>query len=340
MSLSRLVRYGLVVCYTLSASGFIAAAQLGDIRIDSHRGKILDARISLIGALQEDSPFLFRQASVEAYQQHQVEYSKLHTRLLIDPVLSGNPPYIAISSIGAVNRKEFTVVLENLSANPVQFKQYKITLLPPPNIVPLPKKNRIISPAEVLWQLLTLLGPQRGLTRAQAMAELNYLRDGGLSSAGGQHLIFHLHENKISQELISGFKKFLTAEERQLFNQALGQGASAAITKTLLTPAGQSILSRLLDEGIASAAQWDSDSEQTVSADMPGKLQALKNRIVEIESVEKFKTETMTAVMKPAAQAKLPSARPWLLSRRTWVMVASVWAVFFLLALFRLVRHP
>ena len=310
----------------------VFAAEFCQLEIESYLGKILDARL-ILDAGKVDSNTQFRHATQSDYQKNNLPYDDLHRRILIESVSSAAPPYIAISSIGVINQASFAVLLKVETEQQVRFEPCHISLAKVPVIEPKVRPKPVLSPSQILSRLLTLLSSGRGLTRAEAMSELQHLQMKTSAHAGEQRFIISLQgdplEDHLDEEFIIGLRALMTPEEEKLFAQSVSEhGTVATVLDVLFSTPDRLLLSRLLQKGLTEVVANNGAASAEI---LQQQLAVLENQLARSQS-EAFRPD-MAIVTPPPKESivqKMQLQR-WILSFKFWLGLSAVCAsVFFI----------
>ncbi len=314
----------------------LSVAETCRLKIDSYLGQTLDARWVLDAAGDKLAEMRFRHASSAHYKERNLPYTDLHRRILVEPVLSAVPAYVAISSIGVLNQKMSTVLLEIDTAEAVRFEPCHIRLTRAPIIEPEVSPKRTLTAPEILSKLLVLLSADQGLTHAEVMAELRSLQTDDFMRSGERRLIVALRENSVDKEFTEGLRALMTFEEEQLFSQKLERGATAAVTNILFSVSGKPLLNRLLQEGLTERLTDDG----AVSAEMlQRQLSVLENQLAYAQS-ETVRSEEIPIVSRPHEQSTWKAKfYQWVALPYFWWGLAMVSGVGFLMVIGRYIVH-
>ena len=313
------------------AAGAVHAVELGKLQVDSVVGRILDSRIVLDESEKDRaSRHQFRQASEDQYKKMQLDYTELHRRILVEPVFSALPPYLAVSSIGAVNRSVFTVVIEVLTDTQSRFKPYQFVLDDMQEVQVVPPRPKTLSASEVLFLLLGMLASNHGLEKATAMAELRQLQSGGDTAAGYERLIIGLSDDAVSPAFIDGLSMLMTADEKKRFDEDLTQSKAVAVTSALFSLRGRLLLSRLLDQGIAGAIDSGGEAKPEAAQEQ---MRSLQNRLAELEA-QIAEPRRMPVQQEVSDVSEGKAAGRWLLSRSFWLGTSLFCMLAFLALIF------
>lgn len=293
---------------------------------DSYLGQILDARLPLGAVSANQKNTRVGHALPDNYKHHGIPYTEMHERILVEPILSGESSYVAISSIGVFNQKEMTVLFEINSNGDVRFKPCDISATPAPVIKPESLPERVLTAPEILSKLLVLLGIQQDFTQAEIMAELRRLRSSDPLRPDERRLIIALSEKDLDKSFMKGLRALMTFEEEQLFEQNLKHGAVVAVTDSLFSLAGKSLLNRLMRQGLP---QKPLESKAVSTQVLQQQLAAMGNQLAYVRSEAMLQDNKAAIAAEPRGNLVLEIFYQWAALPYTWWGIALVSGMIF-----------
>ena len=319
-----------------------AAVELGELQIESAPGQTLDIRIPIIASPQELEGIRLLPHNVALYRKVSTEHTDLHERIVMELVATAKP-YIAVSSIGAVNRKRFDLAVGLAMPKGELVKKYSVMLTPPP-----PPARNVLTAAQVLSQILNRIANATGMSRVAVLGGLRQVI-GDEADAKVRRIIFRLGDKPPGREFTDGFRALLTDKAKAAFEKDLkARGALHAINRALFADPDHVVLKKLLSSTSTDAAYTAGGSDNQMDA-MKEKMVAMENQItalkqlLEDESGGQKDSSRQSApdsswfesVRKYAAEQGLDKRT--LFSRPFWFTLAGFWTLLLLLMLLR--RH-
>ena len=203
-----------------------AALELGEIRVSSEEQQILDAEVSLHGIETDNlSNWHIIPADQDEYQAQGLQYiNGLHDRLVMEIVASASEPYVAVSSIVSINRRNFDLIVRIGNGKESVQKIYQVVLKEPP--APIVEVIRAMTPAEILNYLTNKLATLQKISRAEAWGQLQSLVT-ETDQGGEQKLITSINSAELSLSFTIGIGALLNERQKAFFNRIKAESGNA-----------------------------------------------------------------------------------------------------------------
>ena len=333
----------LFVAIALCAAAPASALELGTLVVGSRPGQILDAKIILLDTdtarLQTWHPI---PASADDYRAHNLDYiPSLHSRIVMETVLTDDPPYIAVSSIGAVSQRAFDLLVQISNNTQHLSRPYRLSLKEPISFEPAPAK--VMTPAETLSYLLAQLAGGE-VSMQVVLATLKETVDAETNQAGQKRLILRFSSPHLDESFIAGIRAMLSEQRVATFDHIRANTNDAqAVNDILFAQQDFSVLKKLLHAATISFLTEDANSEQQLEF-IKERVAVLENKLSELEYTlarQPDKGSTIEPTINRSLYAWLVSRqwddpRSWL-TRPVWAVVTLFWAI---LLFFFIWRRP
>lgn len=331
----------LFVLACVGAANPTFALELGAMTVASRPGQILDAKIILldtdIAQLQSWYPI---PASGKDYQAQGLDYIQpLHGRIVMEIVVMAEPPYIAISSIGPVNRRAFDLLVQISNTQQHTSRHYRLVLKE--SISFTPPAVKVMTPAETLSYLLAQLAS--GEVSIQAvLATLKEAVSADENQAGRRHLILRFLSPQLDESFIAGLRAMLSEQHAITFDHIRENTNDAqAVNDILFAQQDFSTLKKLLRLATMSSLSRDAEPNQRLEF-MKERIAVLENKLSELEYMlaQQSNTETINQQSIDRRIYAWLVRRQWddprlLLTRSVWVGFAAFWVVLLCLFIWR-----
>ena len=326
-----------VLCTATPAS----ALELGTLSVVSRPGQILDAKIILLDAATARSrSWYLIPASADDYIAHNLDYiPSLHSRIVMETVLTADPPYIAISSIGSVSQRTFDLLVQMSDDDRHLSRSYRLSLKKPISFKPAPAK--VMTPAQTLSYLLAHLAG--GEVSMQAvLATLKETVDAETNQAGQKRLILRFSSPRLDESFIAGVRAILSEQRAATFDHIRANTNDAqAVNDILFAQQDFSTLKKLLHAATINFLTEDANSDQQLEF-IKERVAVLENKLSELEYTlarqadKKFAVEPTLSRSLDAwlSQRQWEDPRFWL-TRPVWIAFTLFWAILLLFFVWR-----
>ena len=350
MSKYRLFLWFVFGCSVL---GSATALELGEITVGSEEKQILDAEIALSDIGSDNlSDWYVISVDRDKYRAQGLQYiNGLHDRLVMEIVTSAPAPYIAVSSIVSINRRNFDLIVRIGNGKRNLQKIYQVVLKEPP--VPIVEVIREMAPAEMLNYLTNKLATAQNISGAEAWGQLRSLVT-ETNQEGEQKLIANINSAELSLSFTLGIIALLNDRQKTFFNRIKAESGNArAVAAALFGQRDFLILKTLfkqatehtLEEGTTKSSQLDFERER--AAILENKLYELSYAQTQEDLTVRQRAEESQSKPEQVVIIDWLDYRSWLTylewgkkpllsNAKVWVAVSALMGVLLLLSSIRL----
>ena len=350
MSKYRLFLWFVFGCSVL---GPATALELGEITVGSEEKQILDAEVALSDIGSDNlSDWYIISVDRDKYRAQGLQYiNGLHDRLVMEIVASAPAPYIAVSSIVSINRRNFDLIVRIGNGKRNLQKVYQVVLKEPP--VPIVEVIRAMTPAEMLNYLTNKLATAQKISGAEAWGRLKSLVT-ETNQESEQKLIASINSAELSSSFTLGIVALLNDRQKAFFNRIKAESGNArAVAAALFGQRDFLILKALfrqateytLEEGTTKSSQLDFEKER--AAILENKLYELRYAQIQEDFAARQRAEESQPKPEQVEAIDWLDYRSWptylewgkkplLSNAKVWVAVSALLGVLLLLLSIRL----